>query len=192
MTQTDPIRSFIAVPLAVELQGTAEQWQQEFRAAGADVRWVPVADLHFTLKFLGDVAVADLDPIRQVCAARADLTKPFDLCLQGTGVFPNPQRPRVVWIGAASGAVDLTALARGLEKDLAGLGFAPEKKPFRAHLTLGRCRSPRGARDLLTALEKRREELLGGMRVDHFNLMQSELTPRGAIYTVLNRFELRP
>jgi len=148
-------------------------------------------DVHFTLKFLGDVAVDRLAQVRSACAARAALTAPFTVRLQGAGVFPNLQRPRVVWIGTTVGASDLTTLAAGLEEDLARAGFVPEKKPYRAHLTLGRCRSPRGQRDLLAALASRRESFLGEMEVDHFHLMQSDLTPQGAIHTVLERFEMR-
>jgi len=192
MAQTDTIRSFIAVPLETALRNAVGEWQQEFRATGADVRWVAATNLHFTLKFLGDVAVGDLPEIRRVCAARALLATPFALSLRGTGVFPHPRQPRVVWVGVADGAEDLTALATRLEEDLESLGFVREKKPYQAHLTLGRCRSPRGARDLVTALEARREDFLGAMTVDYFDLMQSELTRQGAIYTVLDRFELRP
>lgn len=190
MPAADSIRSFIAVPLAPDLWARVEEWQSEFRATGADVRWVPVKDMHFTLKFLGDVAVAQVSQVRLKCAARAAQAAPFRVCLQGTGVFPHPRRPRVVWIGTAEGASELAALAAGLEEDLAALGFAPERKPYRAHLTLGRCRSTRGLGGLLAALEARREAVLGEMRVDHFHLMQSELTPQGALYTVLERFEM--
>ncbi len=85
----------------------------------------------------------------------------------------------------------MASLAAGLEEDLAKRGFVREKRPYRAHLTLGRCRSARGQGQLLAALASRREAYLGEMKVDHFHLMRSELTPQGAIYTVLDRFEMR-
>ena len=189
-TPTDSLRSFIAVPLAPALQDAVEEWQREFRATGADVRWVSGRQVHFTLKFLGEVAVATLAEVQQVCAAQARGTSPFELTLQGTGVFPHPRRPRVVWIGVAAGAPQLQELAAKQEAELVGLGFEREKKPYRAHLTLGRCRSQRGTPALLEALADRHDTVLGRMAVDHFTLMRSELTPHGAVYTVLDRFEL--
>lgn len=190
MRQADSIRSFIAVPLAADLWEKVEEWQRTFRATGADVRWVPVKDMHFTLKFLGEVALAQLSRVRSICAARAALTEPFTVCLQGAGVFPHPRRPRVVWIGATGGSAELAALAAGLEGDLAAVGFPPEKKPYRAHLTLGRCRSSGGWSGLQAALEARQESFLGEMRVEHFYLMQSELTPQGALYTIIEQFTM--
>ena len=119
---------------------------------------------------------------------------PFPLEVEGLGVFPNLRRVQVVWVGV-SGEVDkLAQLQQRLESNLAGLGFAPESRPFTPHLTLARLRDR-------ASLDERQRfgQLIAGTKfetaysfqVDAISLMRSQLTREGAIYSRISSVELK-
>jgi 2'-5' RNA ligase len=65
-------------------------------------------------------------------------TQAFQVRLAGGGAFPSAVRPRALWLGIREGAAELAAIAVALEAPLAGLGWPPEGRPFRPHLTVAR------------------------------------------------------
>src|SRR5262249_61451644 len=69
----------------------------------------------------------------------------------GLGAFPAARIARVIWAGVVDGA-SLAALASDVEAALSTLGFSPEARAFRPHVTLGRVRSRRGLGPLARAL----------------------------------------
>ena len=84
----------------------------------------------------------------------------------------------------------LLIFQKELELSLQLIGFTPEERPFRPHLTLGRIRSPKGLTGLAKVLEKGEEYAAGRFIASGLSLFQSELTPRGAVYTRLKWFPL--
>ncbi len=145
---------------------------------------------HITLKFLGGVEPARLQGVWE--AARAALAGAERFCchLHGVGAFPNTTRVRVVWAGVEQGRTELIEIAQRVERACTIFGFAPENRPFQAHLTLGRVKEPVLNPELAEALEGFASEPLGEVWVDSVLLMKSELTPKGAVYTVLERHAL--
>ncbi len=135
------IRSFIAIPLSGEVQRAARKMLRELRGEKDGMKWVPEDNLHLTLKFLGDVVDRDVPSVCRVVRDCCSQVEPFDLELQGCGGFPNLERPRVVWAGIEQGGDSLATLVTSLEKGLASLGFRPDSRDYRPHLTLGRAGS---------------------------------------------------
>ena len=140
-------RAFVAVfpPLAVR---EAIGARLETLASPHDgVAWVRAVNLHFTLRFLGDLTSQRLEAARHAVVATASSKDraPFRMSLGGTGAFPGPARARVLWLGAREGATPLTLLAGALEAALVREGFLRADRPFTPHLTLGRPRDPDGA-----------------------------------------------
>lgn len=187
----EQIRTFIAVNLTDELRAQAAAIQQELRAAAPSVKWVDPASMHFTLKFLGAVEAGTIDRVIAANAAAVDGQAEFDLTLHGAGAFPRPGSARVVWVGVTAGAEQMAELARRIEEAMTPLGFPPEKRPFSAHMTLGRVKVPPGP-GLREAIERLREAPVGTMRVTSVTVMKSDLTPQGAIYTRLAEARLLP
>jgi len=183
------MRLFIAVHLPEEITARLGAVQDQLRAAQADVSWVRPGNLHLTLKFLGETEAGRLEGIRAALMEAARGTVPFPCELRGLGSFGG-RVPRVVWVGVERGAEPLTRLAEQIEAGVAGLGFPREKRGFTAHLTLGRVRSPRNAERLVSALAEWRREGFGDVTVAQFVLMESQLDPRGSIYTLLQSFPL--
>ena len=166
--------------------------QRELRAAApdADVRWVAVAGIHLTLKFLGEIAADRVPTVSASLGATAAASAPITLGARGLGVFPTLTRPRVVWAGVPVGAAALATLAGRIDAAMAALGFAPEGRPFRAHLTLGRVRSPRGTAPLAAHIAGAGPEAFGDWTAREVRLYRSHLRPSGATYEVVGAWAL--
>lgn len=158
--------------------------------AAADVAWVAPDNLHVTLKFLGRVDAARLDQVQWALADVARAGRAFDLGVRGLGAFPTASRARVLWAGVAEGAQALGALAAAVDARLGGLGLEPETRPFAAHVTLGRVRTPQRDAALAAAVGAGTGRDFGTFAVDAFVLMRSDLSPRGARYSVLASWRL--
>lgn len=183
------LRTFIAVEISHSMQETIRQKTESLRRATGTslVRWVPTQNIHLTLKFLGDVSLANIDTLTQMLRAEADSCPPFDIHISGLGSFPNSKRPRVLFIGIQAPA-ELEALYRGIESGTARLGYESEERGFSPHLTLGRVRQYISASDqqrIRKALEEAQVDSLGTARVDSVQIYKSELKPSGSVYTKL-------
>lgn len=183
------LRLFIAVPSAPELRGDIEEIKEELRGSGADVKWVEGENLHFTLKFLGEVPKSQIPEISCALSRVSSLLHPFSIRFLGVGCFPNAGNMRVVWLGIENDS-DLLSLQKQVEEAMEALGFAREKNSFRAHLTLGRVRTARGKDLLRKTIEKIRDVEAGRMEVSSFTLMKSHLTSKGPSYSVVEEYRL--
>jgi RNA 2',3'-cyclic 3'-phosphodiesterase len=192
-----PMRLFIAVDVAAEVAARAGRIAGRLREAGVEAAWVPTDRMHLTLHFLGDdVDDADLHKICVAVDDAAATVPPFRLECGGVGVFPDARRPRVAWLGVREGNAELVALHAALASRLAPLGFPPEARVYRPHLTLGRFRGGRdaagpGSDVLLAALAACRDAEGGSTAVQRVCLYESRLAREGAAYDRLHAAALR-
>ena len=191
MTPSMPtvIRAFIALNLSAEVIKRLDEVSRELktRLPGGAVRWTAVKDIHLTIKFLGDVSVANLEMLKQVLQTEAARHPAFEFRVADLGAFPSARRPRVVWVGVQAPA-ELSALQHGVETELARLGYAPEERGFSPHLTLGRISrsaTPDEVRRVGEALVNYPVGILGSASVHEVCLYRSDLQPGGAVYTCL-------
>ena len=138
------VRAFVAVFPPPEVRETLARAARKLPVSG-EVRWVRPANVHLTLKFLDDVAEADLSRVAEVLGAISERHEPFEVALCGFGAFPSGRRARILWAGIGEGSERLRALARDVELSLEPLGFEREARPYTPHLTLGRARSRRAS-----------------------------------------------
>jgi RNA 2',3'-cyclic 3'-phosphodiesterase len=153
------------------------------------LRFVEPELAHYTLRFLGEQTPERRSLAQQAGRGAALGLAPFEVTLEGLGVFPDARRAHTLWIGAGRGAAELTALAERLEGHLVERGFSGESRPFVPHLTVARIkrRLPSGA---LAGLLKRAVEPMGPLRVDAFALMESQPTRTGVRYVAVETFPL--
>lgn len=177
------MRLFVAINIDPSLRPPLGEIQGKLRAIRAPVSWVKPENLHFTLKFLGEVAETHLSALRDVFRHSLVGLRPFSLSLAGVGTFPPKGRPRVIWVGVDQGAEEMERLRERIDKVLVPLGFPREDRPFRPHLTLGRIKGGGRLDPLLEGLRSAAVGSVGQMQVDRVELMQSQLDPAGAIYT---------
>jgi len=186
------MRVFLAVEVPPPIIKNIQKIQDILRRqVHGVIRWVRPEGVHLTLKFFGEVSSEEAGKIITAAAERTVTVPPFELEARGLGVFPDVNRPRVIWLGIAGEVGPLLLLQRELEETFGRLGFPKEERPFRAHLTLGRIKVPRGVPGLAGALEAAAASRAGSFRVEEAALFRSELTPGGAIYTRLASFPLR-
>jgi 2'-5' RNA ligase len=189
------MRCFVALELPPEAQAAAGEVLGELKRTGADVKWVRPQNLHVTLKFLGEVEDSRAPELGQALETACAGTPALELGLAGAGAFPSPQRPQVVWLGLRGQVAELAELAGRIEAALAGLGFAPENRPFKAHVTLGRLRRGKGgsrperpspplppSAPLTRALAGLAGHAGPSFAAQRVVLMKSTLTPQGSIY----------
>lgn len=184
------IRCFIAIEMAADMLhslSSLQDWLSDRVPANA-VRWVVPGNVHLTLKFLGDVSPADVDRIGKVMQSVASDSKPFALRLDKLGCFPNPRKPRVIWLGIEGDVDPLIRLQRALEQGLERQGWSSEGRRFHPHLTLGRVKNTSNVVEAGYPWGQIRAA--GHQQVSEICLVESDLRPSGAIYTVRMRTSL--
>ena len=141
-------------------------------------RWVPVANLHLTLQFIGNLDRAHLDVVQQA-AARIEIPE-FPLKLHQVGAFPSSARTSVLWVGVETKG-ELVALHRSLYESLSSLDLDLEERTFVPHITVGRTK--RGVKiDTRNWIAEHFSFESDPILVSAFHLFSSELRPSGAIY----------
>lgn len=186
-TSQTQIRAFIAAVPPEEVLDRMAAFVARLRPL-APYKWVGRAQLHLTLRFLGETSPEQLERTAEALG-RAEMGNAFEVGLNRAGGFPNLTRPRAIWLGGEVGAKELTALAARVEKVAQDSGFPAETKRFNAHLTLAR---PRNEETVPPTLLKALETVpVFEWRCDRFFLMKSQLTPTGPIYTTLREYPLR-
>lgn len=185
------IRTFIALDLGESVRERLVSLQEALARTGAEVNWVEPENLHITLLFLGEVDEREVADVCRVVAERAQKIAPFSLQIQGAGAFPNLRRPRVIWVGVAGGTQEVVALHDTLEEGLLELGcYRREDRQFTPHVTLGRVKKEENTQPLAALLAKKGVFQAGSTTITSVQVMSSQLTPDGPIYSVLSRARL--
>ena len=192
---SNTVRVFVAVGISAEareqLIGAVERIGQEVPQG---IQWANPDGMHLTLKFLGNIPSAGVGPLLDCLDQVATEASPFALHLAGLGMFPNRRKPRVLWAGVDGDLDALSSLQQASEDAINALGYPPEQRPFRPHITLGRPR-----RSVSDAQLSRIGAVVSvttppsqvGWQVESVDVMQSELHPSGARYTVLGSAPLK-
>ncbi len=180
------MRLFLGVPLTEDLRRKILPLCEELAATGADLKPVAVENLHFTVKFLGEVDERRAAEIEVALKNVLVGIKPFTAPLRGVGFFS--RKIRSIWI--ASKSKEFAELLENVKSALSSFGPpAPaEKVP---HVTLARVKSGKNKEKLLEFLEKYKDTDFGVVRVENVVLYESELKPEGPVYGVVKEFELR-
>jgi 2'-5' RNA ligase len=184
------VRTFIGVDPGKAVRERMVALQTTLARTGSQVKWVEPDNLHVTLLFLGEV---DDRRLPEVCRLVGECTQShsaFDMTVEGVGCFPNLRRPRILWVGVGKGEPGLSALHDDLEVPLLELGYRREERRYTPHITLGRVRSEHSTDRLSAELRQLASWQAGEHFVREVQVMGSELTPKGPVYTILGRGKL--
>ncbi|MBI3011823.1 MAG: RNA 2',3'-cyclic phosphodiesterase [Candidatus Omnitrophica bacterium] len=184
------MRAFIAIDLPEHVRSSLAKLEDELAQSGADVKWVRPAQLHVTLKFLGEISEGERQAIEALVARVAASEAPFATRLNALGAFPSLTAPRVVWVGLGEGGEAVARIAEAIEREGVAIPLRKEERAFSPHITLGRVRSLRGRQALVAALRDARWDPPPPWRVSSVTLYESVLRPGGPQHTVLAELPL--
>ena len=153
------MRTFIAFKLPEEVIASLGELQTALKRQGLKLRWVRPDNIHLTLKFLGDISVEEMAVVKGIIGAVVQNQAVFSLAAKGLGVFPSVKKARVLWSGIHGDVKRLGELQSNLDRALAEMGFEPEKRVFRGHLTLGRVKGQVDVRTLASAISAKRSPI---------------------------------
>lgn len=190
----DHVRLFVACEVPDDVKESIGEVIENLRShSGNAVRWIRPEGVHVTLKFLGEVPTKKLPAVKLAIQEAVVGHSPFELEFSNIGTFGGREGLRIMWVGIAGDVLRLEALVRAVNAALAVVGFEPERRPFRPHLTLGRVRdeiSTRNRAEIEVAVGKVSVPPVS-WRTAQVSLMRSRLTAQGATYEVLATFPLR-
>ncbi len=178
----------MAIDLPEGIRDEIGKIQLRLRPKVEGVRWTRPEGIHLTLKFFGYVHGESFVNISRAVSESVKDVKPFTLEIGQIGTFPGPTRPRVIWIGIFGESDKLIELQLNLDRKLEQIGFLPEERAFKPHLTLGRVKVPGSAVGFSKVLDESRSYKAGSFRAEALTLFRSDLRPEGAIYTRLEQF----
>ncbi len=183
------MRAFIAVDLIPPVRKQLAEAQARLKRRCPPLKWVEPANLHITIKFLGELDPRITPDVQAALAQAAAECRPFDIVVEGWGTFGASGPVKVLWVGLHDAGGGLAALARCCDDLLEPLGLPREQRAFSAHLTLARNNDFRGSGKIREALAAEPPFRAGTQQVDELTFYQSTLTPRGPIYQALSRHD---
>ncbi len=179
------VRVFIAVDIEDPLLlSRLERLRDSLEGTGVPMKPVETENMHITIRFIGEIPESRIEDIISTALDPINVA-PFTIKLAGLGGFPNPYRPRVVWVGVSQGAEGLEAINHIVETGLRKAGFRPERQEFHAHVTLARIKGTRNLEKMVKMMISYRDVEIGEMLVDKVRLKKSTLTRKGPIYETL-------
>ncbi len=173
------MRTFVAAEVhSDEVLNAIAKLQTDF-----NIKATPVSkqNMHFTLLFLGEISEGTAENVKSVLSSIK--FKPIDVSFTHVGAFPNPNFPRVIWVGIDdASAKQLVDLAHQVEEKLGPLGFRSDKT-FKPHLTIFRVKNK--VDNISKKIETFKNTKIGKEIISDIRFKQSILTPNGPIYSDL-------
>jgi len=163
--------------------------EEELRQTRADIKLVDRENLHFTVKFLGEIPESMVEEVDT--RIRALALRRMEVGVRGLGAFPDLRRPRVVWAGVAP--QDIPSISNSGQKvidALEGIGESDDRG-FHPHITVARVRSPRNLESLASVIRECSSKEFGRSTISALKLKSSDLTPSGPIYRDVKEYSLQ-
>jgi 2'-5' RNA ligase len=185
---TQVLRLFIAVQVPEEIKAEMEKAQSQLRRAlpEAAVRWSKREQFHLTLRFLGSVKQPRLAPLLDALRGACQDFVALKLRAKDLGFFPSQRVPRVIWAGVADALDQLPRLQKAVQSASADFTGEKPEEEFSGHITLGRVKKlNRSQSAALVDAASRAERDFGEWVANEICLMESRLSPQGAIHSVV-------
>jgi 2'-5' RNA ligase len=183
------MRIFIGIKLDDRVHEEIESFLKPFKKISSPLRWVKPANVHLTLKFIGEVSEEKYSQIERGLGEVEFDTGPVALQLSGCGKFGRGDSLDIFWIGLVPSA-PLTEIFNKIETTLAKIGIEKERRPFKPHLTVGRNKKTFNFKSFSGLMEENSYRPVSQFTVSSFQVFKSQLRPEGPIYTVLEEIPL--
>jgi len=181
-------RLFVAVELDDKIKESIISSCAAFSDDVLKAKYTSIENMHLTMKFIGEWPFNDIIDIIDILNDVKKTFTPFDMKFEGMGGFPNEYNPRIIWVGCIS--KEIIGLVNSIEQNLSKLGIKKEQRSFSPHITIARVKNVLNRDDVNDIIKENKDTAFGSQRVDRFYLKESQLTPRGPIYSNLEVFNL--
>ena len=181
------MRLFVAADIPDILKEKIIEVEKQIESL-ADAKCIEKENLHYTLKFLGEVGENESENIVKKMENVSKQVKKFKVHAKGVGYFGSPDFIRVIWVGCEEGSKQLIEISKKLNEELKYI--REDEFDFHPHLTIGRPRNVENNKNLLEKLEEMRSMDFGEFVVDKIVLKQSKLSPKGPVYSDFRVFKL--
>ena len=184
-------RIFCALDILADVRQRMREHINSLIRTNPEVRasWTNPDNIHLTIKFLGNIAVARVPAISEAAAEASKVLKSFSLQIGSCGVFPSASHAKVLWIGVNDSSGMLSELQQQLEIECEKRGFPVEERAFKPHLTLARLRGGNNTRSLVDA-HLGTDFPAQSVAVNELIVFRSELSSHGSKYTALSKHAL--
>lgn len=187
--EQERLRAFLAFEVSPEVRANLMRAEDELKETRADLKLVEKENLHFTVKFLGEIPNAAVEEVDR--KVRALPLRRMDVGVRGLGAFPDERRPRVLWGGVAPHDLPtITTAGQQVVDALEGIGESDERG-FHPHITVARVRSPRNVEALTAFLRENSSREFGRTPITKLKLKSSALSPSGPTYTDVKEYVLQ-
>jgi RNA 2',3'-cyclic 3'-phosphodiesterase len=183
------MRIFIGIKLDDRVHEEIESFLKPFKKISSPMRWVKPANIHLTLKFIGEASEGRYTQIEGSLKDTEFDTGPVELQLSGCGKFGRGDSLDIFWIGVTPSA-SLTEIFNKIETSLTKAGIGKENRPFKPHLTVGRNKKHFNFKSFLRLMEENNQRVISQFTASGFQVFKSQLQPEGPIYTVLKEIPL--
>lgn len=186
------MRIFIGIKMDDAVHDKIEKFLKPFKKMSTPVRWTKTANIHITLKFIGEVPDNQYHEIEtRLCDQDFYQVTggPLELKLVGCGTFGKKDNPNIFWIGMDENLA-LKELYQNIEDTIAPLGIARETRPFKPHLTVGRNKKNFNFKSFYKMIDEKENQTVALFTASSFQIFNSELRPEGPIYTILKEIPL--
>ena len=184
------VRAFFAAEIDDSLRRELSAVISNLQRIDAAAKWVAPENLHWTVKFLGDVPMTQVGEIAKAAEEALEEHAPFAGTVTGVAAFPDARRMRLVAARMEDGG-QLGAVRDIVEDYMEDFGVPPDGRAFKAHLTMARVKGSRGIGELAEALAAYEGKSFGECHIDELVLFMSELSRGGPTYTALARVPLK-
>lgn len=183
------MRIFIGIKLDKNVQDDIAKFLKPFRKISSPIKWAKPANIHITLKFIGEISAEKYARIEQDLSTATFNTGPFDLTLAGCGKFGKKESLNILWIGIAP-KPELEEIFNKIEDTLEKSGIEKDTRKFKPHITVGRNKKIFNFKSLFKIIEDKKDLPISQLTVGGFQVFKSQLTPDGPIYTILKEIPL--
>ncbi len=179
------IRCFIAISLPDQVKQGLKSAQADLKRWKIHAAWPSPAGFHFTLAFLGDTPIVEIENIKKLMKETALENPGFELVVDRLGVFPGIKKARIIWAGLNRDSEPLQDLYQKLSTKLETAGFFSAKQRFSPHTTLARIKKRVHADTLKKIIKSGVAIEPVKFQVESIELYQSKLIRSGAVHTRL-------
>lgn len=183
------MRAFLAIEIDNKIKDTVVKLIERLSSMGKGISWVKREQIHLTLFFFEDLKEEDVEKLSLSVDLIASKTLPFNLEIKGSGFFGKKENPRVFWLGIEKEVGALKKLQAEITETFKSFGYFEDKK-FNPHLTIGRNKSGKSQKSVVSTLFDFKDFSLGTFFVKEITLFKSDLLKSGALHTPIKRYTL--